>query len=39
MLLDAIMLAAPVIFALLWLWPEEKAPDDPYDNPDHWGDQ
>jgi hypothetical protein len=27
-----------VIFALLWLWPEEE-PDDTYQNPDHWGDQ
>ena len=38
MLLDALILATPIVFALLWLWPEEK-PDDTYDNPNHWGDQ
>jgi hypothetical protein len=38
MLLDALILAAPVIFALLWLWPEED-PKDPYDDPKNWGDQ
>jgi len=38
MLLDALILATPIVFALLWLWPEGE-PDDTYQNPDHWGDQ
>jgi hypothetical protein len=38
MLIDALIFGIPMTLLILWLWPEEKAPD-PYDNPDHWGEQ
>jgi len=38
MLLDALIIATPIVFVVLWLWPD-SVPDDTYDNPDHWGDQ
>ena len=38
MLIDALIFGIPMTLLILWLWPEEKAPD-PYENPDHWGDQ
>ena len=38
MLVDALIFGIPMTLLILWLWPEEQA-QDPYDNPDHWGEQ
>lgn len=31
-------IVAGIALIILWVWPQER-PDDPYDDPDHWGQQ
>ena len=38
-MLDVALGLSVIVLTLLWLWPEDNPPNDPYDDPKNWGDQ